>query len=342
MSSPTTVAIDAMGGDRGTATVVPATLDLLEAEADLAAVLVGREDAIEPHLRGRPRAVLERVRVQPAAEVIGMDESPTDALRRKKDASMRVAINLVRDGEAEACVSAGNTGALMAVARFVLKTLPGIDRPAIISAIPSLGGHTFMLDLGANASCTAQQLCQFAVMGSVVASDLHGLESPRVGLLNIGTEEIKGNDTLKLAHQMLRASRLNYVGFVEGNDIMTGGADVVVTDGFTGNVALKTIEGAARMLTETARREIESSRGHRLRALAARPLLKRVASRLDPRRYNGASLVGLHGIVIKSHGGADGPAFANAVRTAALEARKGVPTHISELLAGQPFLEQAV
>lgn len=342
MPAALTIAIDAMSGDRGPATLVPATLDLLAEVGDLSVVLVGRPDAIEPHLARHRGAIRDRVRVQEAPDVIAMDDPPAEALRRKRKASMRVAIDLLRDGEVHACVSAGNTGALMAIARFVLKMLPGVDRPAIISAIPAVGGHTHMLDLGANSSCTARQLCEFAVMGSVVATDVHGLERPRIGLLNIGTEEIKGNDTLKLAHQWLRGAALNYVGFVEGTDIMSGAVDVVVTDGFTGNVSLKTIEGAARMLVDTTRRELGRNLRNRMLALAARPLLRDVAARLDPGRYNGASLVGLNGIVIKSHGGADGPAFANAVKTAILEARKGVPTQISRLLADQPFLEQAV
>lgn len=342
MPATLTIAIDAMSGDRGPATLVPAALDLVAETGDLCVILVGRPDAIEPHLAGRSSGIMDRVRLREAADVVAMDDPPADALRRKRQASMRVAIDLLHDGEAQACVSAGNTGALMAIARFVLKTLPGVDRPAIISAIPALGGHTHMLDLGANASCTARQLCEFAVMGSVVATDVHGLEQPRIGLLNIGTEEIKGNETLKLAHQWLRGAALNYVGFVEGNDIMSGAVDVVVTDGFTGNVSLKTIEGAARMLADTTRRELRRNFRNRLLALAARPLLRDVGARLDPGRYNGASLVGLKGIVIKSHGGADGPAFANAVKTAILEARKGVPTQISQLLADQPVLELAV
>jgi len=239
-------------------------------------------------------------------------------------------------------ISSGNTGALMATARYVLKTLPGIDRPAIISAIPARGGHTHMLDLGANSHCTPQQLAQFAVMGTVVAGDVHGLASPRVGLLNIGTEEIKGNETIRLSGQLLAKSELNYVGFVEGYDIMSGRVDVVVTDGFTGNIALKTMEGVARMLFETAREEIRASWINRLGALAARPLFRSIRNRVDPRRYNGASLVGLNGIVIKSHGGADTMAFGNAIRTALVEVRKGVPTQIGDLLKRQTILEQAV
>ena len=341
MTGRLTVAIDAMSGDRGPAELVPAVLDLAGESDGLGLVLVGQPDAIDPHLSRLPGKVRERVRVCPASEVVGMDEAPAEALRRKRDSSMRLAIDLVKQGEADACVSAGNTGALMATARFVLKTLPGIDRPAIISAIPATGGHTHMLDLGANAQATARQLCEFAVMGSVVARDLHGLDRPRVGLLNIGTEEIKGNETLRLAHQWLRESTLDYRGFVEGNDILSGTVDVVVTDGFTGNVSLKTMEGLVRTLAEMTRSEIRRTALNRLMAAAAYPLLRGLKARLDPRRYNGASLVGLRGIVIKSHGSADGVAFANAVRTAVVETSKGVPTQISALMSEQPFVEQS-
>ncbi len=341
MTGRLTVAIDAMSGDRGPAELVPAVLDLAGESDELGLVLVGHPDAIDPHLSRLPGKVRERVRVQAASEVVGMDEPPAEALRRKRDSSMRLAIDLVKQGEADACVSAGNTGALMATARFVLKTLPGIDRPAIISAIPTTSGHTHMLDLGANASASARQLCEFAVMGSVVAQDLHGLDRPRVGLLNIGTEEIKGNETLRLAHQWLRESTLDYRGFVEGNDILSGTVDVVVTDGFTGNVSLKTMEGLVRTLAEMTRSEIRRTALNRLMAAAAYPLLRGLKARLDPRRYNGASLVGLRGIVIKSHGSADGMAFANAVRTAVLETSKGVPTQISALMSEQPFVEQS-
>jgi glycerol-3-phosphate acyltransferase PlsX len=265
-----------------------------------------------------------------------MDERPQDALRKKKDSSMRVAIDLVKAGTADACVSAGNTGALMATARFVLKTVPGIDRPAILARIPSRTGHTHMLDLGANADCTAEQLLQFAVMGSVVAADMHGIERPRVGLLNIGEEEVKGNEIVQQASAMLGQSSLNYIGFVEGNDIFTGDVDVVVTDGFTGNIALKTMEGVAAMLVGALRAEYTRNPIRRLAALVSWPVLKAVRKRFDARGLNGASMVGLTGVVIKSHGGADEVAFANAIRVGLVEARKGVPTEISQLLAVQP------
>ncbi len=337
MSQRLTLAIDVMSGDRGPAVVVPAVVGLLGEFADLELALVGRPGEIEAHLPVGSASPGGRVRVVPATEVVAMDEPPAEALRRKRDSSMRVAINLVKAQQAHACVSAGNTGALMATARFVLKTLPGIDRPAILSAIPSADGHTHMLDLGANSAATARQLCEFAVMGSVVARDVHGLRHPRVGLLNIGTEEIKGSDILRQAHQWLRDSTLNYTGFVEGDQILSGAVDVVVTDGFTGNVALKTMEGVARTMAHIAREEFRRSLGSRLMAVAAGPMLKSLAARVDPRRYNGATLVGLNGIVVKSHGGADEVAFANAVRTAMIEARNGVPRQISELLQAQDF-----
>ncbi|NGP53852.1 phosphate acyltransferase PlsX [Thioalkalivibrio sp. XN8] len=340
MSQALTIAIDAMGGDHAPSVPVGATLALLRRQPQLQAILVGPPDQLEPLLASCPARLRERLAVAAASQVVGMDEPPAEALRRKRDSSMRVAINMVQAGRAQACVSAGNTGALMATAKFVLKMLPGVDRPAIVSAIPALGGHTLMLDLGANTVCTARQLCEFAVMGDIVASDLHGVGSPRIGLLNIGTEDIKGNSTLKQAHQWLRASELNYQGFIEGTDIMSGRMDVVVTDGFTGNVALKTIEGTARMLARVTREEIKRSLLRRTMALGAAPLFRSLAARIDPRRYNGASFVGLQGIVIKSHGGADETAFATALETAVLEVRKGVPTRIGQVMAQQSFDEE--
>ena len=341
MSQALTIAIDAMGGDDAPAVPVGATLDLLRRHPRLHAILVGLPGQLEPMLDACPARLRDRVTLEPASQVVAMDEPPADALRRKRDSSLRVALNLVREGRAQACVSAGNTGALMATAKFVLKTLPGVDRPAILSAIPALHGHTLMLDLGANAVCTARQLCEFAVMGDIVASDLHGVSRPRIGLLNIGTEDIKGSSTLKQAHQWLRASELNYAGFIEGTDIMSGRVDLVVTDGFTGNVALKTIEGTARVLAKVTREEIKRSVLRRAMALTAAPLFRALAARIDPRRYNGASFVGLQGIVVKSHGGADETAFATAIETAVLEAQKGVPTRIGQVMAQQSFDEEA-
>lgn len=324
-----TIAVDAMSGDYGVRVCVPAALAMARENPALTFILVGDEPTLKPMV---PGDLASRVLIQHSSEIVSMDDKPADALRKKKDSSMRVAINLVKQGDADACVSAGNTGALMATAKFVLKTLPGIDRPAIMSAVPAIGGHTHMLDLGANAECSAEQLYQFGVMGSVVASDFHGMKSPRVGLLNIGSEELKGNETVREAHALLKASSLNYVGFVEGNDIFRGTVDVVVTDGFTGNVSLKTMEGAAQMISYSMREEFSRGLFRKLQALMALPALRAMRARMDPRRYNGASLLGLNGIVVKSHGSADELAFQNALRTAVVEIEKDVPQQIRQRL----------
>ena len=330
MTAGLTIAVDAMSGDHGAAVAVPAALDVLEETPDLRLIIVGRGEVVRPLVAGADPA---RCTVVEASEVVTMDERPQDAVRRKKDSSMRVAINLVKKGEAAACVSAGNTGALLATARFVLGMVPGIDRPAIVSAVPAAHGHTVMLDLGANPDCSAEHLVQFAVMGSVIASDLHGVDRPRVGLLNIGEEDIKGTDEIKAAHRILGAAPINYVGFVEGNQIFSGDVDVVVADGFTGNIALKTMEGLARFIGSVMREEFTASPLRKIGALAAQPALRGIKARLDPSAYNGASMVGLAGVVIKSHGGADRTAFASAVRVAVTEARNGVPGQIVDLMA---------
>jgi glycerol-3-phosphate acyltransferase PlsX len=331
----TTIAVDAMGGDHGPSITVPGSLAALRSEPSLRVVLVGIPEQIEPLLRDHAKKLSGRVSVRAATQVIGMDEKPQDALRKKKDSSMRVGIDLVKAGEAQACVSAGNTGALMATARFVLKTIEGIDRPAIISRIRARHGHTHMLDLGANSECTAEHLFQFAVMGSVVASDMHGIAKPRIGILNIGEEETKGDGVVQEAARLLSASKLNYVGFVEGNDIFSGDVDVVVTDGFTGNVALKTMEGLATMLVSAAKTEYTRNPLRYIGAVASWPVLRSLRREFDPRTYNGASMVGLTGVVIKSHGSADAMSFTNALRVALIEARKGVPTQIAILLKAQ-------
>ncbi len=335
-NSPIVIAVDAMGGDYGPSVTVPSALDALRCDPRLHVVLVGRLDAISPLLGGRQQEFGERLKIRDAPEVVAMDERPQDALRKKKNSSLRIAIDLVKQGEAQACISAGNTGALMATARFVLKTLPGIDRPALLSRIPSHHGHTVMLDLGANAECTPEQLVQFAVMGAVIAQDLHGSAKPRVGLLNIGEEDIKGNDIVQQAHKLLSASTLNYIGFVEGNDIFSGEVDVVVTDGFTGNVALKAMEGAVSLMAKALRSEFTRNPWRKFAALMSAPVLDAIRKRFDPREHGGGSMVGLNGVVIKSHGSADTYAFGNALRVAMLEASKGVPTQITELLQAQP------
>jgi len=324
-----------MGGDHGPAVTVPAAVDALARDPQLRIVLVGLTDAIQAQLKGGAEVFGERLAVRAASQVVTMEEKPQDALRKKKDSSMRVAIDLVKAGEADACVSAGNTGALMATARFVLKTVEGIDRPAIISRIRARHGHTHMLDLGANSECTAEHLFQFAVMGSVVAADMHGIASPRVGILNIGEEEMKGDGVVQEAARLLSASKLNYIGFVEGDDIFSGEVDVIVTDGFTGNVALKSIEGLANMVVSAIKAEYTRNPLRYLGALASWPALRSLRREFDPRTYNGASMVGLAGVVIKSHGSADVLSFGNAIRVAQIEAQKGVPTQISNLLRAQ-------
>ncbi|MBT8136648.1 MAG: phosphate acyltransferase PlsX [Gammaproteobacteria bacterium] len=322
---PVVIAVDAMSGDRGPDVVVKAAQAALQRHSHVSIVLTGPEPVLAA-LLGEIDLPRGRVSIEPAAEVVAMDDSPARALRGKKNSSMRRALELVKAGTADACVSAGNTGALVAKSRYVLKTMPGIDRPAIVSVIPARAGHTCMLDLGANPDCSATHLLQFAVMGSVIAGDIFEIDSPRVGLLNIGVESIKGTEVIQKAGELLQGSTLNYIGYVEGNDIFSGRADVVVSDGFTGNVALKTIEGAYREILTVLREEFASdpSAHSRLAALGAR---------LDPRRYNGASLVGLRGVVIKSHGNADEFALANAIDLAMLESEKGVPDQIGEQLA---------
>jgi glycerol-3-phosphate acyltransferase PlsX len=324
------IAIDAMSGDRGPSVSVPAAVAAAHEFSDVRFTLIGRQPDLERELGS---AFPSNVSCLFAADVVAMTDHPREALRRKRDSSMRRAIDLVKAHDAHACVSAGNTGALMATAHFVLKMLPGVERPAIVSLIPSRGGHTYMLDLGANASCTPVQLCQFAVMGSVLAADLEGAHArPRVGLLNIGEEEIKGNDIVQAAHNLLTASDLNYVGFVEGHDIFSDKVDVVVTDGFTGNVALKAMEGAARLIGDIMREEFTRTMLRKLGTLAVKPALKALRARVDPRRYNGASMIGLNGIVIKSHGGTDLFGFQRAIEVAVLEARNGVPARIAQRL----------
>jgi len=343
MSSPHTIALDAMGGDHGPQVVVSAAIRFLKEHADdVALVLVGDEQELRTHLQELNAAGDPRISIRHAAETVAMDELPSSALRSKKDSSMRVALNLVKEGGADACVSAGNTGALMAIARFVLKTLPGIDRPAICTSIPSIEGHTHVLDLGANVDSSAEHLFQFAVMGSVLASAVDNLERPRVGLLNIGQEEIKGNERVKVAAQLLSQSNLNYIGFVEGDGIFKGEADVVVCDGFVGNVALKTSEGVATMVGYYMRREFARNPLTRLAGLIAMPVLRAFRRRIDPRRYNGATLIGLRGIVVKSHGGADELAFANAIGIALVEVNKVVPQKIHSNLESLLSERQAV
>ena len=328
-----TLAIDCMGGDHGPSVTVPAALAFVSSHDEVAVVLVGLRERVEHELRSRSYPV-GRVRVHHAPEVVAMDESPASALRSKRESSMRLAVDLVKSGEAHAAVSAGNTGALMAISRFVLKTLPGIDRPAIISVLPTVrGGTTYMLDLGANVDCGPEHLYQFAVMGAMLVSAVERKERPTVGLLNIGEEAIKGNEVVKQASELLKASGLNFIGNVEGDGIYKGVCDVIVCDGFVGNVALKTTEGLAQMLGAFLREEFTRNPFTRLAALVAWPVLAAFKRRVDHRRYNGATLLGLKGIVVKSHGSADGFAFRRAIERALEEAQSDVVSRISRRLS---------
>ena len=336
MTPPVTVAVDAMGGDAGLPVTVAASLKFLEDTPEARVILVGLEAPLAQALARSRSPARDRVTIQAASEVVAMDEPPADALRRKKDSSMRVALNLVKDGTAQACVSAGNTGALMAIARFVLKTLPGIDRPAIASQLPTKQGETTVLDLGANVNCTPEQLVQFAVMGSALVTAVDGIERPTIGLLNIGEEDIKGNDVVKRTAELLKLSGLNFAGNVEGNDIFKGTTHVVVCDGFVGNVMLKACEGIVTMLYDYLKAEFTRNAMTRFAAAIAYPVLSSFKRRIDPRRHNGATLVGLKGIVVKSHGSADALAFGYALRKAYAESTHGVLDRIAQQIAAMP------
>ncbi len=332
------VAIDAMGGDHGLVVTIPAAVEFLERNPGASVLLVGQAPRIEAALGQQsafPR-LQSRIQIRHTDEVVAMDDPPAVALKGKRRSSMRLALEAVSDGEAQAAVSAGNTGALMAISRYVLKTLEGIDRPAIATSLPNrTGGSTLMLDLGANVDCSPEHLVQFAMMGAALVTSLGGESRPSIGLLNVGEEIIKGNETVKQAGELLRATSLNFVGNVEGNDIFKGTVDVIVCDGFVGNVALKTSEGLAQMMGGFLKKEFTQSWFTRLLALAARPVLKRFARRVDHRRYNGAALLGLRGIVFKSHGSADAYAFRHALDRAAEAASHGLNQRIAQaLLAG--------
>ena len=333
---PVTVAVDAMGGDHGPSVTLPAALRFLEETPDAQVILVGLQGPLEAALARQKSSATSRLTLRPATEVVEMQEPPADALRKKKDSSMRVAINLVKDGTAQACVSAGNTGALMAISRFVLKTLPGIDRPAIASQLPTRSGTTTVLDLGANVNCSPEQLVQFAVMGSALVTAVEGIDRPTIGLLNIGEEDIKGNDVVKRTAELLRLSGLNFVGNVEGNDIFKGTTDVVVCDGFVGNVMLKACEGIVTMLYDYLKAEFTRNPLTKVAAGIAYPVLSAFKRRIDPRRHNGATLIGLKGIVVKSHGGADALAFRYALQKAHAEATHGVLDRIAQQIAAMP------
>ena len=334
MIQPLTVAVDVMGGDFGPHITMAAAKNCLLKNPALHLVLVGDEQQIQSHARTFPDSLQQRIVIQHTPEVVAMDDKPSFALRNKKNSSMGLALQAVQAGQADACVSAGNTGALMALGRSILGTHDGIERPAFISEIPSRSGHCHLLDLGANVNCTAEHLYQFAVMGSIVAEVVDGVDKPRVGLLNVGQEEIKGNEQIKLAATMLADNdHINYIGYVEGDHIFSNEAEVIVCDGFVGNVALKASEGLAKMIGGLLEESFARSLWGRLLGLLARPLIRRITRRLDIRRHNGASLLGLKGIVVKSHGNADVPGFEQAIQRACLEVEKNLPALIHEHIA---------
>lgn len=336
---PITIALDAMGGDYGISVTVPAALDSLADHPNLTLMLVGDAERINAALAAyapeHEPSVRDRFKIVHASEVVEMDDSPALALRHKKDSSLRVAVNLVKEQQANACISAGNTGALVATARFVLKTLPGIDRPALVVAMPTEKGVAQMLDLGANVDCTPDQLLQFAIMGSIMANTVLHIESPKIALLNIGKEEIKGNDLVKGAHALLlkAGSMINYAGFIESDQIYSGEIDVVVCDGFNGNIALKSIEGVAHVISYFLKLEFNRNILTKLVGLMARPIMKRAAAHIDPRGYNGASLLGLNGIVLKSHGSADRKAMSYAINQAIMQIDFDIPSRIKKKVA---------
>lgn len=332
MSLNSIIALDAMGGDFGPSEIVPAALSILKKHSELSLLLVGKENDINDELKKLNAIGHERINVIHAPEIVEMHEAPSHALRNKKESSMRRAIEQVREGNAAACVSAGNTGALMATSRFVLKMLPGMDRPAICTILPGTYGHTHVLDLGANVDSSSEQLFQFAIMGTQLTSAVENKKNPTVALLNVGEEDIKGNDRVKQAANLLEESHLNYIGFVEGTDLYTGEVDVIVCDGFVGNIALKASEGLAEFLRHHATDQFKSNAYSKFAALVALPVLKKLKRKIDPKNYNGASLLGLRGIVIKSHGSADRFSFATAIEEAIIEVEKNVPERINEKL----------
>lgn len=341
MNAKHRIALDAMGGDHGLSVVVPAALQALKKYDDIALTLVGDEQKIQAALAGHESEIDGRIAIKHATQVVDMDEMPAQALKKKKDSSMRVAIDLVKQDQADAVVSAGNTGALMATSRFVLRMIPGIDRPALCTVMPNIHGHTHMLDLGANVDSSAEHLYQFALMGSELAKAIDDINNPSVGLLNIGEEAIKGNEQVKAANALLKNSPLNYVGYVEGDGIYMGDVDVIVCDGFVGNVALKTSEGLAKMIAEKLKASFTRNLLTKLAGLVALPVLNTFRNEVDPRSYNGASLLGLQGIAVKSHGSADSLAFANAIGIARTEIIKKLPQRINAQIAELLDLRQA-
>ena len=332
MTKETIIAVDAMGGDGGPKIIMPSLREFILENKDIRIKVFGDKDILSEHSKNFEEYITSQIEIIHTKEKVLSDDSPSHALRHKKKSSMSMAIQAVKNNEASACVSAGNTGALMAISRFILGTLDGIDRPAIESMLPSLNGHTHVLDLGANVDCKAEHLYQFAVMGSVLSMILDDKDNPSVGLLNVGQEVIKGNIQVKEAHDLLKSSTLNYVGFVEGDDIFCGNIDVIVCDGFIGNIALKTSEGIAKFISSTLKDEFKKNVFTKIAGISSTKVLNSFKKVVDPRRYNGASLIGLKGIIIKSHGGADSFAFNNSLKIALKEVNKDVPTCINKKL----------
>jgi glycerol-3-phosphate acyltransferase PlsX len=333
MTGSITIALDVMSGDNGPAPAVRGSIKALQTIDDLRVDLVGDQDIIKQTLESIDMSLKKRITIIHTKEFIKMDDDILSAIRNKKESSMRLSINRVKNNEAHACVSAGNTGALMSLSKIILKTIDGIDRPAICTSLPTKKKFMQVLDLGANIECNAQNLYQFAVMGSSVVKSLEISDNPRVGLLNIGAEEFKGRDEIKLAADLLNKSNINYVGFVEGNGMFSGDYDVIVTDGFTGNIALKSIEGVAGMIKHFIKSEYNKNLYNKLSAIVSLPVMKGVKKKMDPRVYNGASFLGLNGIVIKSHGSADDFSYSNAIQTAYYESKNNLLANIKAYTA---------
>ncbi|MDC0985490.1 phosphate acyltransferase PlsX [Gammaproteobacteria bacterium] len=333
MTGSITIALDVMSGDNGPAPAILGSIKALQSIDDLTVDLVGDQDIINQTLESIDMSLRERITIIHTKEFIKMDEDILSAIRNKKQSSMRLSINRVKNNEAHACVSAGNTGALMSLSKIILKTIDGIDRPAICTSLPTKKKFMQVLDLGANIECNAQNLYQFAVMGSSVVKSLEISDNPRVGLLNIGAEEFKGRDEIKVAADLLNKSNINYVGFVEGNGMFSGDYDVIVTDGFTGNIALKSIEGVAGMIKHFIKSEYNKNLYNKLSAIVSLPVMKGVKKKMDPRVYNGASFLGLNGIVVKSHGSADDFSYSNAIQTAYYESKNNLLANIKAYTA---------
>ena len=321
MSDFITLSLDVMSGEKDPEASINAALNLLELREDVRIFLVGDKDIIEKQTLDKTG---NRLQILHAKEIVEMSDPPVVVLRQKKQSSMRLAIDLVKDGVAQACVSSGNTGALMAISKYALKTIPSIDRPALMTSIPTIKDSTYFLDLGANSSCTPEQLYQFALMGNVIAREIRGIDQPRIGLLNMGAEASKGNQVIKEAAKLMNSSSMNFIGYVEGNNLVEDIADVVVCDGFTGNIALKTMEGSVRLVLRFLEDAFNSSAFNKLSSIVSKSALNQVKEKIDPRRYNGALLLGLNGVVVKSHGDSDSFGIHHALITAIEEVQKDI------------------